>query len=419
MEQVDYYEEKESMRKKLSLKSYILLCAILLTGCGNNHVVNTVHTEPGTKAITLAVTEQVTQPPSPTSIPIEDNNENPKQDKESRLITEQSFTVNLPQLGEVEFASYRPDITENKTLDVIFELKKEGKLLATLEGMEENNIRSGIIFQSVEAVSFSDYNSDGNKDILIICKYEKELESGQSENTSKEEYVEARIYKGSAEGTFTLEKQLSKDTNSAVAILTIQSILGFLNVGDKDTYGESTAWKEAYANTVINDISKEYISGYQLIYVNDDDIPELVIVGVDEASGCSILNYDEGQVCEIGLSRLSFTYIERQNLLCNSEGHMGYYYDDIYRMEDGQFVLLGGGTYENPGEFEAVYDEYGYLVPDDTFTFTWNGVECSKEEYQQNFKEIYDMSKAKPGYEYGGLLSQEELLNFLQDRNTN
>lgn len=384
---------------KKNLISCVMVSAILLTACGTSEEMTTINTEPGTETI------------SPTNAPTEVIIENPKPDKESRRITEQSFSINLLPIGDVEFDSYRPDISENKTADVTFELTKDGNLLTTLEGMEELNNRSGLIFQNVEAVSFSDYNNDSYQDILIICNYKKDVDSNQAENAIKEEeYSEARIYSGSSEGTFTLEKQLTEDTNSAIAKLSIDSILGFLNVGYSGTDVVSTDWKEAYAIAIQNDPNKDYVRGYHLIYVNDDEIPELVLVGADEAEGCRIMNYFEGQVYETQLSRLSFTYIEKQNLLCNSEGHMGYYYDDVYTIDNGKFVLLGSGTYENPGDFEANYDENGYLVPDDTFTFTWNGEVCSKEEYKQKFEAVYDVSKAKFGYDNDNSVSVEELM---------
>ena len=70
--------------------------------------------------------------------------------------------------------------------------------------------------------------------------------------------------------------------------------------------------------------------GYTLIYLDNDDIPELVEVGKSEASGVRIVNYSNGSVHVNGLSRLYFTYIEGKNLLCNSDGLMDSYYDYIY-----------------------------------------------------------------------------------------
>lgn len=45
---------------------------------------------------------------------------------------------------------------------------------------------------------------------------------------------------------------------------------------------------------------------YSLIYVNDDDIPELVLDGMVEASGCLILTYKDGYIDVLQTSRLFF-----------------------------------------------------------------------------------------------------------------
>ena len=91
-------------------------------------------------------------------------------------------------------------------------------------------ICSNEIFNQVEAVSFPDYNSDGYSDIISICSYSPA--SGPEAGTG---YSEARIYRGSADGSFVLEKDLSDAANSAVAEKTVKSILGFLGRSEEHT----------------------------------------------------------------------------------------------------------------------------------------------------------------------------------------
>ena len=78
--------------------------------------------------------------------------------------------------------------------------------------MYEGNTRSNETFNKVEAVSFPDYNSDGFNDIIIICSYSPA--SGPKTGTG---YPEVRIYSGKADGSFTLERSLSENANSALA----------------------------------------------------------------------------------------------------------------------------------------------------------------------------------------------------------
>ena len=100
-----------------------------------------------------------------------------------------------------------------------------------------------------------------------------------------------------------------------------------------------SGWKQAYISLLQSQDSGQW-HGYNLIYINDDAIPELVEIGIDEATGCNIVSFADGTVNETQLSRLYFSYIERGNLLCNSEGNMDSYYDIVYSMESVSYTHL-------------------------------------------------------------------------------
>lgn len=142
----------------------------------------------------------------------------------SNLIEDQTFEVTLNPQGEVTFSSYEPDTQKDPLGDAVFTLQKDGQIICTLEGMYENNSRPNEVFNGVEAVSFPDFDNDGNSDIVIICSYSPS--SGPEVGSG---YSEARIYRGNADGTFTLERGVTDAANSAVAEKTVQTILGFMN----------------------------------------------------------------------------------------------------------------------------------------------------------------------------------------------
>lgn len=148
--------------------------------------------------------------------------------EENRLIGEQTFEVTLEPLGKVTFASYRPDTQQNPLGDALFEIQEAGGKTTALEGIFENNIRANEIFNKVEAVSFPDYNSDGFSDIIIICNYSPS--SGPDVGTG---YSEARIYRGNEDGLFTLERELSEVTNSALLKRRFSRFLDFWAQGSK------------------------------------------------------------------------------------------------------------------------------------------------------------------------------------------
>lgn len=317
--------------------------------------------------------------------------------EENRLIGEQTFEVTLEPLGKVTFASYQPDTQQNPLGDALFEIQEAGGKTTALEGIFENNIRANEIFNEVEAVSFPDYNGDGFSDIIIICNYS--LSSGPDVGTG---YSEARIYRGNEDGLFTLERELSEVTNSALAEKTVQSVLGFLGAG-KQGEAQASDWKQAYIDHLQKQDPEEW-QGYQLIYLNDDEIPELVEIGTSEAAGCVIVTYADGMLEETRLGRLNFTYIERSGLLCNSDGNMDRYYDLVYRMENGRLTQIAAGYYGAEDNSRVEFDADGNPV----YQYQWNDVQMSQEEYEQKLNAVYDTSKARQGYEWDGCLSREE-----------
>lgn len=165
-----------------------------------------------------------------------------------------------------------------------------------------------------------------------------------------------------------------------------------------DTY-EMQDWQAAYA---------EYIEGleenercyYSLIYVDEDDIPELVIDTRYEAGGCKILTFHNGVVDTLQTARLNFAYIEKKNLINNSAGHMGYYYDKIYSIKSGKWVYVTGGEWtETMGGDDWVYQ------------YEWEGESVEEEVYANKVDENFDWEQAKRPEQYERL---DEMLFRLQ-----
>ena len=318
-----------------------------------------------------------------------------------RIIRDQTFEANLNPLGKVTFVSYEPEAGENSTTDARFELKDGDRTIAVLDGVYKDNNREKERFQKVEAVSFPDYNSDGFNDIIIICSYlpMSGTEGGRSE---------VRIYSGSESGAFTLEKGLSETADSALAEKTVQSVLGFLGAGKKNE--APAGWKQAYIDYLQAQDIEEWV-GYQLIYLNDDDIPELVKIGNSEAVGCMIAACAGGSVVDNQLNRLYFSYIEKGNLLCNSEGNMDNYYDLVYTMTDGQLSLVASGYYGAKDNSKLEFDENG----DPIYQYEWNGKLMSREEYSRALNAVYDTSKARDGYAWEQYLSREQAIQKISE----
>ena len=168
------------------------------------------------------------------------------------------------------------------------------------------------------------------------------------------------------------------------------------------TPAPAVGWRAAYRSYVTENAS--YGDTYALIYVDDDNVPELVIDSGFEAGGCRILTYAQGKVNVLSTRRRGFTYIERGNRLCNSDGHMDSYYDDVYEIRNGQWVCIARGEY------------YGYLSGWNEIlqryvckNYIWNGQRTDIGQYMISLGQVYDSYRARgveDGYSLSGILMQ-------------
>lgn len=203
----------------------------------------------------------------------------------------------------------------------------------------------------------------------------------------------------------------SPETSMPEADRTPQSTLA----PDPDTW--QGAYVEFMEGPELDDLFGHYYLTYSLIYVDGDDIPELVIDSGGEAGGCLLLTWHNGKLDWMQTDRLEFTYLERQNLLCNASGNMGHYYDLVYTIQDGCWVLMADGRV-----WEAHYDE---ITGDLDFAFSWNGVEVSEEEYYRQLTSIFDGKQSVEPTQYyiqpdmrslllAGEVSAEHRYEFIQ-----
>lgn len=334
--------------------------------------------------------------------------------KTGSAIEAQTFDVNLNPFGPVTFASYEPDTSENPMADPVFLIEKDGQVLTRLPGIFQDNINTGV-FNQVEAVSFPDYNHDTYDDVIIIISYYPEASSQAATPHSV-----IRYYSGTAKGNFVYEKQMSQDATSALAEISIKTAKDFISGEKADdpvpdpSLSESAIslkpWQQAYIRYLSEDSEAKAQRGYTLIRLSDDGIPQLAEIGIDEATGSRIVHYAKGKVHVTQLNRLSFSYIPEENLLCNSEGNMDYYYDLVYRLTDGEIVPVASGYYGAADNSRIQFDENGEPV----YRYQWNQIEMTKDEYEKELSRVYDKSRAVT-YDYDSLYSQDEMIKIIRE----
>lgn len=321
-----------------------------------------------------------------------DTKKTPEKESNSKKIGDQTFHTNIKGIGEAEFISNTPNTNESKYADATFEIEKDGKTYEKLPGYEKNNIRKDKVFQSVDAVSFQDCNSDNADDIIIINSYKV------NENVK----TESRIYIQGSDQKFTLDKDLSTRVNENGSLATVADIVDYLKQEESNTAeisskseqknsgqeASSDEWKEAYINWVNQRPDWTYV----LFDVNGDDIPEIAAHSGNMADGGAVGTYANGKVQEIPIARGGLISVQGQNVVDNSDGHVGRYYDCVYKIDDGRWVQIGDGEYGDNGDTTMETDKYGNSTI--KFVYTWNGEKVSEDEYSANLKKLIDVDLA-------------------------
>lgn len=341
----------------------------------------------------------------------EDTKKTPEKESNSKKIGDQTFHTNIKGIGEAEFISNTPNTNESKYADATFEIEKDGKTYEKLPGYEKNNIRKDKVFQSVDAVSFQDCNSDNADDIIIINSYK----------VNKNVKTESRIYIQGSDQKFTLDKDLSTRVNENGSLATVADIVDYLKQEESNTAeisskseqknsgqeASSDEWKQAYINWVNQRPDWTYV----LFDVNGDDIPEIAAHSGNMADGGAVGTYANGKVQEIPIARGGLISVQGQNVVDNSDGHMGRYYDYVYKIDDGRWVQIGDGEYGDDGDTTMETDKYGNSTI--KFVYTWNGEKVSEDEYSANLKKMIDVDLADEiGYQE---VSSSEIISQIRN----
>ena len=107
-------------------------------------------------------------------------------------------------------------------------------------------------------------------------------------------------------------------------------------------------WQEAYIDFMNKPESIIWLNGddweeYSLIYVDDDDIPELYIYTGGMASGEFVISFYDGNLGVMNRGRIGLRYIEYGGRLYSGAGNMGFHPCNVYLLEKGEFSEIGTG----------------------------------------------------------------------------
>ncbi|MCR4655118.1 MAG: zinc ribbon domain-containing protein [Lachnospiraceae bacterium] len=163
-------------------------------------------------------------------------------------------------------------------------------------------------------------------------------------------------------------------------------------------------WKSAYLAYLKGEAGNEGFPSdsalmyqYQLIYLDDDDIPELILSTSDTVIGQRILTWHEEELKEEDAGFYT-SYIAGSGLFDAVAG-IGFTSEDIIKLENGEFKHIASG---NIG--------YDYDTGDEIYD--WDGKTVTKDEYYSNLNRVFPESESKKPDE---LREYDDFLKFLED----
>ena len=168
-------------------------------------------------------------------------------------------------------------------------------------------------------------------------------------------------------------------------------------------------YKEAYLDFLKD--KKDSHRAFALVFIDGDEIPELYMSGVCEADGDVICTLRNGVVTLQHLSRNGGgKYVEKSGNIINRNGHMGYYYDHAYKLDENGFTKT----------LDASYIERYVHIRNDEYDvyceYFINGYPVSEAYYQNRVNAVFDFSNAISLHD--GAVSYDEIVEQLQNGNT-
>lgn len=165
-------------------------------------------------------------------------------------------------------------------------------------------------------------------------------------------------------------------------------------------------WQDAYIDYINKPEStiwtSEKSSVYSLIYVDEDDIPELYIQG-GMATGAFMVSFYDGKVRAMNRERGGIQYLEYGGLFYSDWGNMGFYPCNVYMLDKGEFSEIGTGW---------ISENYDAEKEDADYDHFWEGSLMTEAEYKECLNKLVDTTQC---IEPAELYTQDEMLEILAE----
>lgn len=185
-------------------------------------------------------------------------------------------------------------------------------------------------------------------------------------------------------------------------------MMGFGNNGNKAEQNEPSevcVWEKGQWATDWMQKYVEYVRGkdrfftdnriidiwntWALAYIDDDKIPEMVLLCPGEAYGNKVLTIHDGKVVEWSSWRCNAAYIPKSGLIENNDGSMGEYWDKVFVLKDGAFTEIYNHTdilYQSHDKIDDTTgaDEYYCVFNGDTTMRIGFEMDCHQYDNKLN-----------------------------------
>ena len=203
----------------------------------------------------------------------------------------------------------------------------------------------------------------------------------------------------------TIEAKTKTEAISEMADKLVSSEQQFIRF-DVSTQQSTPDYKQAYLDFLKD--KQESHRLFALVFIDNDNIPELYLKGSSEAEGDMVCSFKNGAVIKQQLNRTGGgKYIERSGCMINQNGNMGLCYTNVYKLNDNGFTktfnALSVQSIEHIGseEYNFIYE---YFVED---------APVSETEYNNAVYSAFDLSRAVRLDE--NAVSYDEIIQQLQN----
>ena len=249
--------------------------------------------------------------------------------------------------------------------------------------IEENNVLS--LNYEIDMEEFSEkYAVQLNTDTLIL--------TAVKDSGDKLAGTYKKVKDGEDSGEDSDKDKTSKDTGSKSQTETGSKNQSTDNSSKKSgssssaKNGDNGKWKKLYSS-YIDSMAEEGYTAFNLIYIDDDDIPELYMHGEIQTAGDRICTYRDGKIEKLIFPGIKTTsYVPESGFVKNeSKGNDGlwHFIVSVYSLNDGKFTQTFDGV-------KYLNDDY-----DKTRNFYYlNGVSVGYSEFESALSSHFDHNVA-------------------------